>query len=57
MLNLDFSGTVVVHALYINGVQQPVRQYNEVNLSAFITGAGSLKPLMGNAAGGILVIR
>jgi autotransporter-associated beta strand protein len=55
-LNLDFTGTVFVHALYINGARQLIRQYDAGNLPEFITGAGALFPLTGKSGGALLII-
>ncbi len=42
ILNLNYGGTLVVPAVYTNGVALPGGVYTSVNLPAFITGTGSL---------------
>lgn len=41
-LNLNYSGTITVPALYTNGVALPGGVYTSANLAGFITGTGSL---------------
>jgi len=41
-LNLAYSGTITVPALYTNGVALPGGVYTSANLPSFITGSGSL---------------
>jgi len=43
VLNLNFSGTNLVGAVYTNGVALPDGVYNAANLSGLITGGGALK--------------
>ncbi|MFT7489584.1 MAG: autotransporter-associated beta strand protein [Candidatus Promineifilaceae bacterium] len=56
-LDLDFIGTALVNALYIDEVQQLVQPYNAANLPAFITGSGNISPETGGFTGAILILR
>jgi autotransporter-associated beta strand protein len=42
LLELDFEGRQVVHALYTGGVLQPAGEYTASNLPQFIQGTGTL---------------
>lgn len=51
LLFLNFAGQYVVGSFYTNGVALPVGTYNSGNLSAFITGSGSLQVSSGISTG------
>ncbi len=51
LLNLNYTGNYVVGSLYTNGIALPIGTYNAGNLSAFITGSGSLQVASGISTG------
>jgi len=41
--DLDYTGTLAIHALYINGERKKGSLYNSTNLGTFLSGAGNLQ--------------
>ena len=54
---LDYTGILTVHALYINGEPEKAGVYGQDNLSPFLTGTGYLKTVWPPPAGTVLWLK